>query len=268
MDEIKPDFNSNDAFSDLAENSPVAENLAPTAPSVRRVTVKRPLKRPVPMSKNLTIWLTLPLVFLVGLSTGWLLWGQAPTSNSQVTVNQNVQRYNVATDNDPSLGPKNAPVTIVEFSDFQCPYCISWYQQVYKRLLIDYKDKIRFVYKDFPLYSIHPEAGAAAEAANCAGQQDAYWKYHDALFEGKNGLGTAAYTQYATELGLNVDLFNKCMSEHLSKKDVDADYKYGSSLGVSSTPTFFVNGLAVVGAQPYEVFQQIIDKELAGEIPK
>ncbi len=215
------------------------------------------------------MWLALPLVFLMGLGVGWLMWGQgAAASDTQVKINADLKRYDVPTDGDPSIGPEGAPITLVEFSDYQCPYCESWYQDVYSRLLTDYKDKIRFVYRDFPLYSIHPEAQPAAEAANCAGEQNAYWQFHDALFGGKNRLGAAAYTQYASELGLNVDQFNQCVSEHRYKSEVDADFNFASNLGVSSTPTFFLNGMAVVGAQPYDVFKQLIDKELAGEIKK
>ena len=201
-----------------------------------------------------------------------MIWGNSAATNAeptaQVTVNGDVKRYTVPDAGNPSKGPENAPVTIVEFSDYQCPFCTRWYNEVYSRLMQDYQGKIRFVYRDFPLYSIHPEAGPAAEAANCAGEQNAYWQFHDALFQQKEGLGSAAYTTYATELGLNIDQFNQCVSEHRYKAEVDADYQYASKLGVSSTPTFFVNGLAVVGAQPYEVFKQLVDKELAGEIPK
>ncbi len=269
MDEIKPNLNSDDVS--VATDQNIASPKAVPAPS-GRTPIRRSVRRPTPIrASTLSLWLALPLVFLVGLGSGWLLWGQNTISNpgnTQVKVNEEVKRFNVVTDNDPTQGPENAKVTIIEFSDYQCPYCISWYQDVYTRLMADYEGKIRFVYRDFPLYSIHPEAGSAAEAANCAGAQDAYWQYHDALFGQKNGLGETAYSQYASDLGLNVEEFNKCVSEHRYKSEVDADYKYASSLGVSSTPTFFVNGLAVVGAQPYEVFQQIIDKELAGEIPK
>jgi protein-disulfide isomerase len=179
-----------------------------------------------------------------------------------------LKRYDVPTAGNPSIGPENAPITLIEFSDYQCPYCESWYQEVYSRLLTDYKGKIRFVYRDFPLSSIHPEAQPAAEAANCAGEQNAYWQYHDALFGRKNGLGAAAYTQYASDLGLNVEQFKTCVSEHRYKSEVEADFNFASSLGVSSTPTFFLNGMVIVGAQPYEVFKQVIDKELAGEIKK
>jgi len=267
MDEINSTQETND---DIKPAAPKNESQAQL--SARQLRAKRMIQRRNDLkSYNWRMWVVLPLVFLIGLGTGWLIWGQAATgtdANTQVTINQNVKRFDVATDGDPSIGPENAPVTIVEFSDYQCPYCVRWYQEVHKRLLDAYQGKIRFVYRDFPLYSIHPEAAAAAEAADCAGEQNAYWQYHDALFGQKNGLGGAAYTHYANDLGLNVDQFGKCLSEHRYKAEVDADFKYASSLGVSSTPTFFINGLAVVGAQPFEVFQQIIDKELAGEITK
>jgi protein-disulfide isomerase len=265
MDEIKPGTESDDiAPQDAGLGAPPQAAANPAPP-------RRLLKRPKPKSNTFSVWLALPVVFLLGLGSGWLLWGQTPaatTPDTQVTLQDNVKRYDVPTGNNPSQGPENAPVTIVEFSDYQCPYCVRWYQEVYTRLMKDYAGKVRFVYRDFPLYSIHPEAQPAAEAANCAGEQNAYWQYHDALFGQKDGLGAAAFTQYASELGLNMDQFNKCVSEHRYKSEVDADFKFATSLGVSSTPTFFVNGLAVVGAQPFEVFQQIIDKELAGEIPK
>lgn len=226
-----------------------------------------PLKdRPKPY-----LWLALPALFLLGLGAGWLIWGRnaatAPAPN-QVNVNPDVKRYDIQNDGDPSIGPDDAVVTIVEFSDYQCPYCAKWHNEVFKRLMETYKGKIRFIYRDFPLYSIHPEAIPAAEAANCAGEQGAYWSFHEALFSEKYSLGKQAYTQYAGELGLNADQFGQCLSARRFKDEVDADLKYAANLGVSSTPTFFVNGLAVVGAQPYEVFQQLIDKELAGENPK
>jgi protein-disulfide isomerase len=211
-----------------------------------------------------------PAIFLVGLGCGWLIWGRDTSAApvAQVNVNPDVKRTDVLTDGDPSIGPDSAPITIVEFSDYQCPYCAKWYTEVFTRLMTDYKGKVRFVYRDFPLYSIHPESQPAAEAANCAGDQGAYWEFHNALFSGKYRLGSDAYARYAEELGLNPEKFNQCVSTHRFKSEVDADFKYATTIGVSSTPTFFVNGLAVVGAQPYEVFQQLIDKELAGEIPK
>jgi protein-disulfide isomerase len=234
------------------------------------ITVRRTLRRPPPPSIiDWSKWLVLVAVFFFGFGAGWLVWGQSGASpGSAVTVNQDLKRYNVPTDGDPSIGPENAPITIVEFSDYQCPYCAKWYQEVSPRLLEFYKDKVRLVYRNFPLYSIHPEAEPAAEAAKCAGEQNTYWPFHDALFGQKYGLSSAAYVKYATGLGLNLDQFNKCMSEKRYKSEIDADYQFASGIGVSSTPSFFINGIAVVGAQPFEVFQQIIDKELADQIPK
>lgn len=225
-----------------------------------------PKERPNPF-----IWLIYPAIFLLGLGAGWLIWGQntsASTPDSLVDVSQSVKRTNVQTDGDPSIGPDNAPITIVEFSDYQCPYCTKWHAEVFNQLMTEYKGKIRFVYRDFPLYSIHPQSQSAAEAADCAGEQGAYWQFHNALFSEKYGLGLDAYNNYAKELGLDTNKFAQCVSERRFKAEVEADFKYGTTIGVSSTPTFFVNGLAVIGAQPYEVFKELIDKELAGKIPK
>jgi protein-disulfide isomerase len=223
----------------------------------------------------------LPVLFVLGLGSGYLLWGgksSAPavaqaisatqTASAQAEAQQNFRRYDVPTDDDPAIGLANAPITIVEFSDYQCPYCLQWHQQVFNQLRQDYPDKVRFVYRDFPLTSIHPEAGPAAEAANCANDQGAFWPYHDKLFSGQYALSEQAYKQYASDLGLDQGRFADCLSSHRYANEVQADFDFASSLGIRSTPTFFVNGIAVVGAQPYNVFKQVIDKELAGEFPK
>ena len=256
----------------MEEKTPTARPEEATDPAVSLAPAKsrRVIKRPEPIkfkTGGLTSWLiALPLVFLLGLTCGWVVWGQSPTAaNTQVTLDQSTKRFSVPDGGNPSIGPADAPVTIVEFSDYQCPFCVRWNQEVSARLLADYKGKIRIVYRDFPLYSIHPEAEPAAEAANCAGEQNAYFPYHDLLFGQKYGLGSSSYVKYASDLGLNMTQFNQCVSERRYKSKIDDNVKFASSLGVSSTPTFFVNGLAVVGAQPYEVFQQIIDKELAAK---
>ena len=101
----------------------------------------------------------------------------------------------------------------------------------------------------------------------CAGEQDAYWPYHEKLFSSES-LGTQAYLEYAQQLSLNVDKFQSCLNDHKYKAAIEADSDFAVNLGISSTPTFFINGLAVVGAQPLSVFKQVIDKELAGDIPK
>ncbi len=217
------------------------------------------------------------LAFAVGVLLGYVVWGYDPSGGRANTSGQvaqvpateapNFKRYDIPSKGFYAIGPENAPITVVEFSDYQCPFCRRWHQEVYEPLLAAYPGKIRLVYRNLPLTSIHPDAMGAAEAAMCAGEQDAYWPYHEKLFSSE-GLGTQAYLQYARELSLNVDKFQSCLSDHKYKATIEADSDFAVNLGISSTPTFFINGLAVVGAQPLSVFKQVIDKELAGEIPK
>ena len=126
---------------------------------------------------------------------------------------------------------------------------------------------MRIVYRDFPLTNIHPEAIPAAQAANCAFEQDAFWEFHEEIFSGENELNEESYTRIASNIGLDVDQFEECVSSERYADEVQADMNYAISLGVQSTPTFFLNGIALVGAQPYEVFKEVIELELAGEIP-
>ncbi len=238
------------------------------------------------------LYMLLPLVFVLGLGAGFLIWGQkaaragaivageatritgqqatqqAGQQATQTAVQKAFRRYDVPVDDDPILGAANAPITIIEFSDYQCPYCLQWHQQVLGRLREAYPDQVRIVYRDFPLTSIHPEAEPAAEAANCANEQGAFWQYHDKLFSGQYSLSTQTYQQYATDLGLDLVKFNDCINTHRFQAEVQADLDFAVNLGVRSTPTFFINGIAVVGAQPFDIFKQVIDKELAGEFPK
>jgi protein-disulfide isomerase len=216
------------------------------------------------------------LAFAAGVLLGYTVWGTQPnaaTPASQqagpvapATAPPEFIRYDIPTENAYTIGPADAPITIVEFSDYQCPFCRRWHQQVYEPLMAAYPGKIRLVYRHLPLTSIHPDAFSAAEAAMCAGEQNAYWDYHDKLFDG-DSLGSSVYLQYALDLGLDMDSFESCLQEHKYQEVVQRDSDFAINLGIRSTPTFFINGLAVVGAQPLEVFKQIIDKELAGEIP-
>jgi protein-disulfide isomerase len=217
------------------------------------------------------------LAFSVGVLVGYLAWGRTspivaaqpsgPVAQAPIdTPAPQYVRYKVPTDGFPSIGPADAPITIVEFSDFQCPFCRQWHQQTYQPLLDAYPGKIRIVYRDFPLTTIHPNALPAAEAAQCANEQNAFWPYHDKLFSSEN-LGDDVYKQYAGELGLDMTKFDECLTNHTYDPYIQSNSDFAQNLGVNSTPTFFINGLAVVGAQPLSVFQQVIDKELAGEIP-
>lgn len=223
------------------------------------------------------------LAFSVGVLLGYVVWGfdpdggqaqtaradqpSGPVVEAPVTEAPQFVRYDIPSEGFPSIGPADAPITIVEFSDYQCPYCRRWHEQVYKPLLDAYPGKIRMVYRHLPLTSIHPDAMAAAEAAMCAGDQDAYWPFHDKLFSG-NSLDLQTFTQYAQELSLNVEDFQTCLEEDKFKNAIETDSNFALDLGVRSTPTFFINGLALVGAQPLDVFKQVIDQELAGEIPQ
>ncbi|MCL4562356.1 MAG: DsbA family protein [Chloroflexi bacterium] len=224
----------------------------------------------------------LPLAFVVGLSVGYLFWGH-PAQNAPAPASQPVAqaktpaaqnstpaaptRYDIPIDGEETLGPANAPITLIEFSDYECPYCRKWHDEVFTKLLEAYPNKIRFVYRDFPLEGLHQNATAAAEAAHCAGEQGKYWEFADKLFTAEQSLGADAYKKYATDLSLDATKFDECLTTRRFQSKVENSYNFASQLGIRSTPTFFINGLALVGAQPYEVFQQVIDQELAGQIP-
>jgi len=226
------------------------------------------------------------LAFAAGILVGYIAWGRAvpaavaaaPAAAAQqpsgavaeapVTQEPKFIRYDIPTEGYPSLGPDDAKIVIVEFSDFQCPYCRRFYEETYQPLLDTYPGQIRFVYRNLPLPpTMHPEAMSAAVASLCANDQEAYWDYHDKLFSSES-LNEKTYIQYATDLGLNVEDFTACLSSGKHDDFIAQDMAFSSDLGVQSTPTFFVNGLALVGAQPLSSFTQIIDKELAGEIPQ
>jgi protein-disulfide isomerase len=163
----------------------------------------------------------------------------------------------------PAWGPNDAKVTIVEFSDFQCPYCESFYTHTYTKLKQTYGDKIRFVYRHYPLYQIHPDAEPAANAAECAKEQGKFWEYHDILFSNQSDLSRDALIKYASTVKVqNTDQFTKCIDSKKYQSVIDADQQAGDGYAVTGTPTFFVNGNMLVGAQPYEVFVKAIDTEL------
>jgi protein-disulfide isomerase len=205
------------------------------------------------------VYLFIPLSFFLGLGGGYLLWGGKQVTPT--TGTDQVRRVTVSTDGEPSIGPANAPVTIVEFSDYQCPYCQVWDQQVYAQLMASYPNQIRFVYRDLPL-PMHPEAVPAAEAADCAGEQNAYWKYHDALFGQQYGLGRQAYEKYAADLGLDIQAFTTCLDSHRYVSEIQSDASDAAKVGLDSTPSFVINGQVLIGAQPLETFKAVVDQEL------
>jgi len=151
---------------------------------------------------------------------------------------------------------------VIEFSDFQCPFCKRFHDDTYDALRQKYGDKIHFVYRDFPLTSIHPEAMKAAEAADCANEQGKFWEMHDLIFSTQASIGVANSKQLAQQLGLDTDKFNQCLDSDKYAQEIQADLSDGNTYGVSGTPTFFINGVRVVGAQPLAAFTTIIDQEL------
>lgn len=160
----------------------------------------------------------------------------------------------------PSRGPEKAPVTIVEFSDFQCPYCGREYP-VIERLMKEYDGKLRLVFRHFPL-DFHPFAEKAAEAGACAADQGKFWELHDKMFTNQQKLAVDDLKGYAKAVGVDAQKFDKCLDSGEKKPAVDADQKAGSEAGVSGTPAFFINGIFINGAQPYEQMKQAVDREL------
>jgi protein-disulfide isomerase len=190
---------------------------------------------------------------------------QGLRGRSQVTVllqEPTSARYEVSGERGFARGPKDAPVTIVEFSDFQCPFCKTATATI-KQVLDKYPGKVRLVFRDYPLASLHPQAPKAHEAARCAGDQAKFWEYHDVLFERSPKIAPQDLKQYAQELKLNATAFDQCLDSGKYTAEVDKDFQEGVGLGLTGTPSFFINGKQIVGAQPLAAFQRVVDGELA-----
>lgn len=244
------------------------------------------------MSEEITIrlnkdhlWKYSTFVLLAVVVIGAIVLFTGDSSRSEVTTVGNnptqqvagtTERVEVSIDDDPVLGEKDAPVTIIEFSDYQCPFCRKFWQDTFPSLKREYIEtgKVRFVYRDFPL-NFHPSAIPAAEAANCArekGGDAAYFKMHDKIFEEQNildGGSVSSTVQFSTEdlkrwakdIGYNID---SCLNGGKYVSEIQKDLQEGSAVGVQGTPGFFINGQPLSGAQPYSVFKQMIDAELSG----
>jgi protein-disulfide isomerase len=240
------------------------------------------------------IWQLISVILVIAIVFLWFNQGSDSAGAAPVNVPSGAQpspgatqqqptkqeKQDIDVDDDPFLGPKDAKVVVVEFSDFECPYCGAamgtheelvqrfksqdpdWEAAVPKMKELAKQGKIKFVYRDFPL-SFHPQAKSAAEASECADEQGKFWVYHDALFENQDMLSNELYLELAEQLGLDVNKFKTCVETGKYGQEVQADVSYGAKVGVSGTPTFFVNGVKVTGAQPYSVFKQIIDAELS-----
>ena len=179
-----------------------------------------------------------------------------------VTVSLNPPRLQVDYDSKQVRGNPEAPVTIVEFSDFHCPFC-KRVQPTLTQVFDRYPGKVKLAFRDFPLGQLHPQARRAAEAARCAQDQAKFWEYHDMLFEQAPKAAEDDLKRYAEQIGLDVGKFEGCLFQSLHHDAVQRDIDEATRLGMTGTPAFFINGRFLNGAQSMEKFVQIIDEELA-----
>lgn len=204
---------------------------------------------------------------LAGLAVGWLAFrtsdgatGDRPAVASGVDIVEGVD-----VSHDPVLGPTDAPVTIVEFSDFECPFCSRFARETAPALRRQYGDDIRWIFVNYPLQSIHPNAYEAALAGECAAEQQRFWPFYDALFSGRFQLTRSDYARAAAEVGLDEGRFEACYENADHAAEVALDIKEGQKFYILGTPTFYVNGKRMEGAQRPEAFAAVIDSILSRE---
>lgn len=211
-------------------------------------------------------WVWILLFLIIWFGTPFLLeifWGDKLTTTdelvklneSRIQVSNNIK--NVVSSDSPSLGPVTAPVVIVEFGDFQCPYTKQAAAEL-KKVFFKYPEAVRLIYRYFPVFQINAEAIPSAEAASCAAAQGKFWSYHDALFENQDVLTATIYDSIAQSLSLDLEKFKRCREGHLTLAEIQEDFAAGVAVGVEGTPTFFVNGHAVTGVLTLEVWDKII----------
>jgi protein-disulfide isomerase len=171
-------------------------------------------------------------------------------------------RHTVAFDAARVRGNPDAPITIVEFSDFQCPFCYQAYNTV-KAVLKKYEGKVKLAYRDMPLMGEEADPNGTAAASRCAGEQGKFWEYHDLLFENQDDIGPRVFREYAEDLKIDVPRFESCVASGKFRAVIADDFREGLRLGITGTPYFFINGIPINGALPQPVFEEIIDNELA-----
>ena len=205
---------------------------------------------------------------LVGLAAGWLVWrGSGPAaagSGAGLEAAAGVEYvHGVDVSNDPVLGAADAPITIVEFSDFECPFCARFARATAPALRHQYGDRIRWIFVNYPLRSIHPNAYEAALAAECAVEQERFWPFYDALFSGRYPISAPGYADAARDLGLDRERFETCYENADYAAEVALDIKEGEKFYILGTPTFYINGKRMEGAQRPEAFAAVIDSILS-----
>ena len=229
------------------------------------------------------IGLLLIAVFFIGILIDRVMYlssnnSAAPTAGApaqaggqQAAAPQVGQKVNVGVGNYPPLGNKNAPIKIIEFADLRCPFCENFYKQTEPQIISDYVNtgKVAFYYRNYAF--LGPASIVAANAAECANEQGKFWAFHNYMYDNQPSetdtsmYNTTSLTNIAGQLGMNTTQFQSCLSANKYQKNVDGDLADGQKAGVNGTPTVFINGVPVVGAQPYSAFQTAIDQALAGK---
>lgn len=269
-----------------------AENLETTPAESVQPPQEKSQNEPQPSDvitinqSTLYYFLTGVLFFIAGFAVAWVTFASrsddiktaasgaaqqaVQTAIAGIVVGQNtaptptpIPRQDIKFDADsPTWGAANAKVTIVEYSDFQCPYCEQFYQNAYALIKKNYGEKVRFVFQYFPL-DIHPDAGPAANAAACAQEQGKFWEYHDYLFTHQQDLSHDALIQDAKDVNVpNIKQFTDCFAAKKYDSKIKSQIDAGNTYYVGGTPTFFINGTFLAGAQPYSEFKKLIDSEL------
>jgi protein-disulfide isomerase len=264
---------------DLDDDIPVPKEHKDVLKHTVHIPTHTPKTETITIKKDTFFYLIAIVMLVIGLSAGYVLGdkfggifkgGGAAAVPTQDNGTQAPERAQLTIDADePVLGDATAPVTIVEFSDFQCPYCGKFATETEPQIIKDYVDtgKVKLIFMDFPL-SFHENAKPAAIAAECATQQGKFWDFHTKLFENQQTLSADSYEAWAKELGLDMDKFDTCLTTNETETIVAKDLTDGLAAGVQGTPTLFIGNdkdgyIIVVGALPYEAFQQAIDSELS-----
>ena len=205
------------------------------------------------------------LIYLVaGVAVGFAL-GFPIGRSSTPDVGEWSQTFGLELEGRPLWGSRDAPVTIIEFTDYECAFCKRYFENTYPVLLEQYGDQVNYTVRHFPVSYQHRRAHRAAQAAECAGDQDKFFEYHDLLFTNNQALDDESLVRYASRVGLNGSWFEECLESGAKANVVDDDIQAGIARGLTGTPTFLVNGRVLVGAQPTEMFQRHIERALAGE---
>lgn len=184
-----------------------------------------------------------------------------PTPTPTPAAGDDFSKVPKVTSGDHVRGDSNAKVTLIEYSDFQCPYC-GQLEPTMEKILADYKGKVRVVYRHFPLTTIHPYAQGAAEASECAAEQGKFWEMHDILFSNQTALDETSLKSYAGKIGLNASQFASCLSSHKYASAISQSSSDAQASGITGTPGVWVGNQLIKGAYPYDTFKQLIDSML------